>query len=157
METSWMRLVVDAMAASPRKICEFNVKDGIVASALLQRWPSASYVGLAFSADREAGAAAETRAKVSAALHSAVPSGLDAPIHMGDKMRTVRAAPLAFDACGILVVDMHDATAAGSAGSKKIAGDLPNLLQRIATEDRSNVLVLHGRALDCSRRAVGGW
>ena len=128
--------------ASPR-LCEVNAKDGATAAKLLSRWPTARYVGLIF-ADSPASATA-----ASSVLLAVLPEARGT-VHIGDKLRSVRVSS-ALDDCDVMIVDALDETSASAAGTKKLVGDVPNILQRMAT-DRRNVLIMHGP--DCSARAA---
>ena len=152
MAADWLRLATSVLPTAPQRICEVNSKDGTAAGELLRRWPAASFVGLAF----QDGDRAERRTALAAFVAA---QGSRASIRIGDRLRTVRVAK-ALDDCDVMIVDTQEANSA--AGKKvrqyTIAGDMPNILQRVATgSGRGNVLVMHGTDCEAARRGALTW
>ena len=126
-------LAAPNLPAHAAHLCEINAHDDGAASRarLLARMPFAtSYTGLSFSD------ALQRREALRASMSSEI-ALRNRSFHLlfGDKMRTVRAAPV-LDACDVLLIDaLHEEESNSASGGivKKLIADLPNALQRVVS------------------------
>ena len=131
-------------AATATRVCEIQLADGRASGPLLRQYSRARLFGLAWADG------AESRERLRLALTGEPSLRNRTTVFFGDKMRTVRAAP-ALDACDVMVVSHDDAL--GAATTKKLLTDLPNILQRMASQ--ANALVMRGPACSSTSATTG--
>ena len=143
---SWIERATPLLPAHATRLCELNLNgaNAAVRASLLARMPGVtSFVGLSFADAVQRREELRKELTLEPALRNR-----SVQIFFGDKMRTVRAAP-GLDACDVLLLDaVHEEASNAPAGGivKKVIGDLPNSLQRMAADGdlNRNLLVVRG-------------
>lgn len=145
--SEWSSLVAQRQQA-PSTVCEVNVKSPRLGLSFLQAFPTASYIALSFNRS----------------LHTSQHFPSRVAVLPGDRLRTVRAAPL-LSGCEarrkthhpshptaqppsslaqVLMIDTEDVKP--QRGRNLLIDDLPNALQRVA--GRRNTLIVSGASCE---------